>query len=166
MQETQEMQVSSLGWEDPLEEEMATWASILAWLIPWTEEPGKLQSMGLQRVRHNWAIEHTLTQVGSRHTSWEDVRYLPSVGYLEPVATAVIVWFPVQATEDSRLAPGLVATDYEVLFLHMVKSMVIVHLYIWSLIGQEWSSGSGSCVMLGPEDGTPSEIVKLDLNNL
>ena len=85
---------------------------------------------------------------------------------MEPVATAVIVWFPVQATEDSMLAPGLVATDYEVLFLHMVKSMVIVHLYIWSLIGQEWSSGSGSCVMLGPEDGTPSEIVKLDLNNL
>ena len=125
MQETQEMQVSSLGCEDPLEEEMATWASILAWLIPWTEEPGKLQSMGSQRVRHNWAIEHPLTQVGSRHTSWEAVRYLPSVGYLEPVATAVIVWFPEQATEDSRLAPGLVATHYEVLFLYIVWSLSI-----------------------------------------
>ena len=45
--------VQSLGWEDPLEEEMATHSSILAWRIPWTEEPGGLQSMGLQRVGHN-----------------------------------------------------------------------------------------------------------------
>ena len=43
----------SLGREDPLEEEMATHSSILAWEIPWTEEPGGLQSKGLQRVRHN-----------------------------------------------------------------------------------------------------------------
>ena len=42
--------VRSLGWEDPLEEETATHSSILAWRIPWTEEPGKLQSMGSQRV--------------------------------------------------------------------------------------------------------------------
>ena len=49
----QEIQVRSLGWEDPLEEGMATHFSILAWRIPWTEEPGGLQSMGLQRVRHN-----------------------------------------------------------------------------------------------------------------
>ena len=45
--------VRSLGWEDPLEKEMATHSSILAWKIPWTEEPGRLQSMGSQRVRHN-----------------------------------------------------------------------------------------------------------------
>ena len=44
------MQVRFLGWEDPLEEEMATHSSILAWRIPWTEEPGGLQSMGLQKV--------------------------------------------------------------------------------------------------------------------
>ena len=49
----QETRVHSLGWEDPLEEEMATHSIILAWGIPWTEEPGKLQSMGLQRVRHD-----------------------------------------------------------------------------------------------------------------
>ena len=46
--------VRSLDWEDPLEKGMATHSSILAWKIPWTEEPGRLQSMGLQRVRHNW----------------------------------------------------------------------------------------------------------------
>ena len=47
------MQVRSLGQEDPLEEGMATHTSILAWRIPWTEESGGLQSMGLQRVRHD-----------------------------------------------------------------------------------------------------------------
>ena len=49
----QEAQVPSLGREDPLEKEMATHSSILAWRIPWTEEPGGQQSMGLQRVRHD-----------------------------------------------------------------------------------------------------------------
>ena len=53
MQETQKIQVPSLNWDDPLEEGMATYFSILAWRIPWTEEPGKLQSMGLQRVGHD-----------------------------------------------------------------------------------------------------------------
>ena len=47
--------VWSLGWDDPLEKEMATHSSILAWKIPWTEDPGRLQSMGSQRVGHNWA---------------------------------------------------------------------------------------------------------------
>ena len=45
--------VQSLGGEDPLEKEMVTHSSILAWKIPWTEEPGRLQSMGSQRVGHN-----------------------------------------------------------------------------------------------------------------
>ena len=48
-----EMQVRSLGQEDPLEKGMTTHSSILAWKIPWTEDPGKLQSMGSQRVGHN-----------------------------------------------------------------------------------------------------------------
>ena len=48
-----EMWVQSLGWEDPLEKEMATHSSILAWKIPWTEEPGRLQSVGSHRVGHN-----------------------------------------------------------------------------------------------------------------
>ena len=45
--------VQSLGREDPLEKEMATHSSVLAWRIPWTEEPGRLQSMGSQNVRYN-----------------------------------------------------------------------------------------------------------------
>ena len=53
-----EMQVRSLGQEDPLEKEMATHSSILAWKIPWTEEPGGLRFMGWQRVGHDCANEH------------------------------------------------------------------------------------------------------------
>ena len=53
MQEIQEMLVQSLSWEDPLEEGMATHSSILAWRVPWTEEPGGQQSMGSQRVGHD-----------------------------------------------------------------------------------------------------------------
>ena len=50
---TRETQVQSLGWEDPLVKEMAPHSSTLAWKIPWTEKPGRLQSMGSQRVRHD-----------------------------------------------------------------------------------------------------------------
>ena len=58
----QETQVQSLGQEDPPEEGMATHSSILAWKIPCTEKPGGLQSMGLQRVKHDWATEHARIQ--------------------------------------------------------------------------------------------------------
>ena len=49
----QETWVRSLGWEDPLEKGLATHSSILAWRIPWTDEPGRLQSIGSQRVGHD-----------------------------------------------------------------------------------------------------------------
>ena len=58
----QETQVRSLGWEDPLEKEMAAHSSILAWKIPWTVEPGRLLSTGSQRVGHDW--------VTSLHFTW------------------------------------------------------------------------------------------------
>ena len=61
----QEMWVQSLGWEDPLEESMATHSSILAWETPRTEEPGGLQSMGSQRVRHDRATEQQQIRVNS-----------------------------------------------------------------------------------------------------
>ena len=68
----QETVVRSLGWEDILEKGMATHSSTLAWKIPWTEEPGGLQSMGLQRVRHNWATHthHTHTHT---HTHTQEM---------------------------------------------------------------------------------------------
>ena len=53
VQETKETRIQSLGWEDPLEKEMAIQSSAIAWKIPWTEEPGRLQSVGSQRVGHD-----------------------------------------------------------------------------------------------------------------
>ena len=53
----QETQIWPLDWEDSLEKEMATHSSILDWRIPWTEEPGELQSMGLQRVGQDWVTK-------------------------------------------------------------------------------------------------------------
>ena len=61
MQKTQEMGVQSLGWEEPLEEEVVTHSSNLAWRIPWIEEPGRLQSLGSQRVRQNLSNLATVT---------------------------------------------------------------------------------------------------------
>ena len=60
MQETQETRVRSLGWEDPLEEAMATHSSFLAWKIPWTEEPGGLRPWGLKELD---MTEHTHTHI-------------------------------------------------------------------------------------------------------
>ena len=65
----QEMEVQSLGREYPREKEMATHSSILAWEIPWTEEPGRLQSMGLQRVRHDLASKE------QQRSSWGNLIY-------------------------------------------------------------------------------------------
>ena len=62
---TQETWVWSLGLEDPLKKGVATHYSILAWRMPWTEEPGGLQSMGSQRVGHDWATNTTTTTVWS-----------------------------------------------------------------------------------------------------
>ena len=63
MQNMQEMQVQSLGWEDPLEEEKATHSSILAWEIPWTEEPGGPWSKGCTELDRTEATEHTCRQI-------------------------------------------------------------------------------------------------------
>ena len=67
MRKMQETQVQSLDWEDPLEKEMATHSSILAWEIPWTEDNGRLHSMGSQHIGHNWATEHIWIQIKLLH---------------------------------------------------------------------------------------------------
>ena len=58
-----ETRVRSLGQEDPLEKAMATHSSTLAWRVPWTEEPGKLQFMGSQRIRHDWTTSLSLYSI-------------------------------------------------------------------------------------------------------
>ena len=85
-----ETRVQSLGREDPLEKGMATHSSILAWKIPWMEEPGSIQFMGLQRVRHNWAT--SLFNFTPRQEYWSGVPFpspgdLPNPG-IEPTSPA------------------------------------------------------------------------------
>ena len=76
--------VRSLGRDDPLEKEMANHSSILAWKIPWTEEPGGLQSTGLQRFGHHWATNTTQLQLGLLHPAEKPrVRLKSSVGCTE-----------------------------------------------------------------------------------
>ena len=69
-----EARVQSLGWEDPLEKEMAPHSSTLAWEIPWMEEPGRLQSMGSQRVGHNWATSLSLSEWNHSLNLWLSLR--------------------------------------------------------------------------------------------
>ena len=78
MQETQEMQVRSLGQKNPLEEGTATHSSILAWRIPRTEEPGRLQSMGSQRVGHVWSnLAYMHAHYIYYNWAWKYERYMP-----------------------------------------------------------------------------------------
>ena len=63
--------IHSLGWEDPLEEGMATLSSILAWRIPWTEEPGGLQSLGSRSVRHDSTHFNTLELLSSISSGYQ-----------------------------------------------------------------------------------------------
>ena len=67
----QETWIRSLGQEDPLEEGMAIHSSILAWRISWIEEPGRLQSMGLPRVRHHWMTEQQQQLIKGLGNSWK-----------------------------------------------------------------------------------------------
>ena len=76
----QETWVLSLGQEDPLDKEMATHSSTLAWKIPWTEEPGRLQSMGSQRVGHNWATSLSLCTTLKRNYAMRKTKDFRSYG--------------------------------------------------------------------------------------
>ena len=93
--------VRSLGWGDPLEKGIATLSSILAWRVPWTEEPGRLQSMGSQRVGHDWVTFSSLgwgpltcilvsSQVVISHSPWCDGK-----GYLITEYICNTVWFKI-----------------------------------------------------------------------
>ena len=106
----------SLGWEDLLEKGIATHSSILAWRISWTEKPGGLQSMQLQRVRHDWVIErHVIRQPGHRepwsHTkqselerNTEALKNIKCVTYLASDNFPYrFVWFPFQRSPLNRL---------------------------------------------------------------
>ena len=90
MQEAQETWIQPLGWEDTLEQEMATHSSIIAWETPWTEEPHRLQSMASPRVRHDLGHMHTQSQLMQseiRSESWrsKQVQAVSVLGHSRPV---------------------------------------------------------------------------------
>ena len=109
----QETQVWFLGQEDPLEKEMAIHSSILAWKIPWTEESGGLQFLGLQRVRHNWATNTRLDSV-----------QFSSVQSLSCVQLFATPWTPAcQASlsiTNSWSLPKLMPIESVMLFNHLI----------------------------------------------
>ena len=93
--------VQSLGWEDPLEEGMATHSSILDWRIPRTEEPSGLPSIGLQRVRHDWSNSthththtHTVIPWASSRNRLKTVRSPGSIRLAAPMAAVRLCWTP------------------------------------------------------------------------
>ena len=81
----QETWVRALGWGDPLEKEMTIHSRTIAWKIPWTEEPGRLQSMGSQRVGHDWAISLSLSHFHVCYT-YNTRRISRRIRYLEHIS--------------------------------------------------------------------------------
>ena len=92
-QETKEMQVWSLGQEDLLEEEMATHSSTFAWRIPWTEEPGGLQFMQSQRVRHSWTTNTQKSQKPTARRIWVIRSPISRKGLFPPLL--LILWLKI-----------------------------------------------------------------------
>jgi len=106
------------GMEEPLEEGMATHSSMLAWRIQWTEEPGRLQSMGLQRVRHDWATKHSTGKIstGKRihripvclrrdsSTLLEWVTWITALSWWRGLHNSMNLWaMPCRATKDRQV---------------------------------------------------------------
>ena len=84
----QETRVQSLGWQDPLEKEMATHSSILAWKIPWSEEPDRLQSMGVLTLERQWCNPHLY--LFTYLATWHSIRDFSSLRPgIKPVPPAV-----------------------------------------------------------------------------
>ena len=119
--------VGDLGWihdwEDPLEEGMATHSSILAWRIPWTEEAGGLQSMGSQRVWHNWVTKHTHRILSwSKHFSAYKNFFSLSFSFVTIKFSCLrrsIMWDPWVLSLILWLIVAVVCTSYYILvFLH------------------------------------------------
>ena len=132
MQETWEKWVGSLCWEDPLEKGMATHFSILAWRIPWAEEPGRVQSIGSHRVRHDWSdlarthvkVWNTVHSVlSSGKVVWDeenhDQAWIFASGYWTPGRMLVKELLPGQRAVDSTI-PGPLGSSY----LTVVSSFV------------------------------------------
>ena len=131
------MRVWPLSWEDPLEKEMATHSSTLAWRIPWTEEPGGLQFMGLQRVscdRSNFTHTHT-------------------VGYTHTHTHTHTPWATVHGVAKSQLWPKQLHTHthtHQGKYIANSKCVILDFIYNIQTLLLAWSSPFCLCVLLLP----------------
>ena len=122
--ETQETWARSLGQEDPLEKEVATHSSILAWRIPWTEEPGGLQSMESHRARHDWAT-HTHTHTLSLSLSLSlHLSPSPLPFYLPWSFLREACWASVPGVAESDMTDSHTPTPF-------LPPMIILELLLW-----------------------------------
>ena len=119
----QETWVPSLGWKDPLEKEMATHSSTLAWKIPWREEPSRLQSMGSQRVRHDWVTSlHFIVDLQCV-SFWYIAKWF---SYIYIYIYIYIILFNFKLLQNTEYIPCVMQLDLLVyLFLHICMSMYL-----------------------------------------
>ena len=162
MQETQETQVRSLGQEDSLEKGMATHSSILAWDIPWTEEPGGLQSIGSQRVGHNWS---DLAWSHFGESIWISLPYLRNTWRAE--------WSPerhplVEVGFQNSLCIGSSKPELGISRMHTkIWCSWILSWYPDTTLGAQLSPEySPSHLFFSPATKRPSSFSKSLLNNL
>ena len=123
-----------LGWKDPLEKEMATQFSILAWRIPWTEKPGGLQSMGLQRVGHDWA-----TNIFTFHFHSHTGVMFPPGGKTagQPGLDAGAEWMTVIDLQEPQRKNYLFLLYFLGLYFHCsVDPVCWIYLFFWTNFGK------------------------------
>ena len=124
----QKIQVQSLGQKDPLEVEMAAYSSILAWRIPWTEEPGGIQSLGLQRVGHDWVTNtffhfHRSICIAVSGiisfffmTEWYSTVYMYNIFFIHPSFDGYLCCFHVLPTVNSTAMNIVVHVSFWIMF--------------------------------------------------
>ena len=120
----QERWVGSLGQEDLLQEEMATHSSILAWIIPWTEEPGGQKSMGLQRVGDGWAHRHISTPISNQNNfTAKCIKVLIFVEVVVFQAVRSGIWPRLEIIASSRIY-GRFLVGMTLYFFHTLKNLL------------------------------------------
>ena len=169
----QETWVQSLGWEDPLEKEMATHSSILAWRIPWTEEPRGLQSTGSQRVGHDWAISlhFKITAVGE--CSHEIKRRLllgrKVITNLDSILKSKDITLPTKVCLVKAMVFPVVTYRYEIWTIKKAERRRIDAFELWCwrrLLRVPWTSRSSNQSILkkiSPEYSLKGLMLKLKL---
>ena len=152
----------SLGWEDPLEYEMATHSSILAWKIPWAEKSGGLQSTGLQRVRHGWATDsaHVCMCVRAHthtHTHTHSIYTTPIDRYFFKHKVEFFMALISATVKNSMVTPTHCSGDFREIEAGQIRRMVTDHFSLpWSLFLQVHPGShrqvlglSGNCSVVG-----------------